>query len=158
MKPYGEVLRLERDGWADRGMAGLVRTVLKGRPGGGEEPDSDEPSLLSKLNDWLYADNPPKTLSLSLDDVEVCAKIIKSQAEIADESPGINEPHGTSTPQNISQARTLLPKMKEFLQANGVEVDQISESPVSQAADYNEEDGREHSQPEGDRGEVSSKA
>lgn len=157
MKPYGEVLRLERDGWADRGTAGLVRTVLRSRLGGGEAPDSDEPSLASRLDSWLRADDPSKTFPLSLADVEVCAKVIKGQSDIAEETPGINERNGTSTPQNISKARTLLPKMREFMEAHGVEVDEIFE-PKPSDADYNEGDGREHSQSEGSGREAGSKA
>ena len=157
MRRDGEVLRLERDGWGDRGAAGLVRTVLKNRPGGEQGPDSDKPSLLARLDSWLQADGSPKTLSLSLDDIETCAKIIKSQADIADETPGINEPHGTSTPHNISQARTLLPKMRTFLEAHGVEVAEIFESAESDT-DYNEEDGREHSESEGGGREAGPKA
>lgn len=115
MKPIGEKLYLEHAEGVDRGAAGLLRRVLKNR---GESPTgtaSAPPSLCERLERWLNEGTIQELLPLSVEEVKVCIEIIKTQVEIAEETPGANEPNGTSRPQNISQARDLLPGMKEFV-------------------------------------------
>lgn len=114
MKPIREVLYFECSEGVDTSTAGLLKRVLRNRGEHTNGTDSGPPSLCERLERWLKEGTIQKMLPLSVEDVEVCIEIIKTQVEIANETPGINESNGTSTPPNISQARDCLPGMKEF--------------------------------------------
>ncbi len=115
MKPNGEqreFLLLERSRPEDEAVARVGKRVLNHHI---TDPKEARSWLFARMRDWLEDGNDSPVFALSADEVEVCIKMIKSQVEIAEESPRHGDPKGTATPHAVSIAKGALPGMEQFV-------------------------------------------